>query len=101
MLKADVRLLGKRLMVRVEKPKKQSDGGIYFPDSANQDVKDRGLVVAAGPGCEEVKVGDVVYFVSMMAIPMKINGRPYVVIDEHDDVIGVFTPPELGEDQNG
>jgi len=99
MSKADVRLLGKRLMVRVEQPKKQSDGGIFIPESANQDVKDRGLVVAVGPGCETVKVGDIVYFISVMVVPMKINGRPYFVVEEQD-VIGVFTPPELGEDQN-
>ena len=95
---AEVRLVGKRLMVRVEQPKKKSDGGIFIPDAAVQSLKDRGQVTAVSKEVKVAKVGDIVYFVPFMAVPLEISGKPYFVVEEKD-VIGVFTPPELGEDQ--
>lgn len=97
---AEVRLLGNRLMVRVEQPKTQSGGGIYIPPKAAEELKDRGLVVAVGPKCKDVQVGDVIFFVPFMAQQLKIRDKPYYMVEEND-VIGVYTPLELGEDQDG
>ena len=95
---ADVRILGKRLMVRVEQPKTQSEGGIYIPPKAAAELKDRGLVVLVGEECQSVKVGEVVYFVPFMAQQLEISGKPYYVVEE-EHVIAAYTPAELGEDQ--
>jgi chaperonin GroES len=65
-----LRLLGNRVMVKVEEEDKKSPGGIILPDTAEQKPF-RGKVVAAGPGevrdngvevKPEVKVGDRVIF---------------------------------------
>ena len=65
-----LRLLGNRVMVKVDEEDKTSPGGIILPDSA-EEKPFRGTIVGVGPGevresgaavKPEVKVGDKVIF---------------------------------------
>lgn len=80
-----------RLLVKRHEPEDRSPGGIVIPDTA-KDKPQRGVVIEAGPGDYDhgvfvrntFKVGDEVVFSSYSGTEIKIDGKPFLIIDEND-----------------
>lgn len=54
---------GKQILVRPdEAPSRESEHGVYKPDSVEQETKAFGTVEAVGPEIKDVKVGDRVIY---------------------------------------
>jgi co-chaperonin GroES (HSP10) len=69
----------------------ETDSGIFIPDSAAHDLKKNVLtVLAAGPMCEQVKVGDLAMInPSTEGLLVTIEGQECVMINEFM-ICGVF-----------
>ena len=87
-----LRLLGNRVMIRVDEEDKTSPGGIILPDSAGEKPF-RGTIVAVGPGDvreggvtvkPEVKVGDKVIFAKYGGTEISDEGEDYVIMNAGD-----------------
>jgi co-chaperonin GroES (HSP10) len=72
--------------------KKETKAGIILPDTVDPNVLmehyEGDTVIAIGPNCKEVKVGDVVFF-NPMAMPngFKWMERKFLVFKEHEVVV--------------
>jgi chaperonin GroES len=85
-----IRPLGNKLVVRMQEPKKMTDGGLHLPESASRRTR-TGEVVAAGPGllldsgalapmsCE---VGDVVVLAENAGTEVEIGGEKFLVVSD-------------------
>jgi len=87
-----LRLLGNRVMVKVQEEDKKSQGGIILPDTA-EEKPFRGKVVAVGPGetndsgveiKPEVKVGDRVIFSKYGGTEITDEGEEYLILSGSD-----------------
>ena len=83
--------LGDRVLVEPLDPEAKSAGGIYLPEAA-QEAPRAGKVIAVGPGRRsdegtliplEVKVGDVVMYTKYGGNEIKLEGKTYLLLDEH------------------
>jgi chaperonin GroES len=80
-----------RILVKRERAKAQSEGGIYIPDSAQKKLCS-GIVIKAGPGERyqdrtlpmTVKEGDKILFSENVGTDINIDDCEHVVIREHD-----------------
>lgn len=75
-----------------------SKSGILLPDTASEDKKEQGEVIAVGPGkldkdgnrvVMEVKVGDKVIFKSYGPTEVKLGDEEYMIA-EQDDILGII-----------
>ncbi|NLO74163.1 MAG: co-chaperone GroES [candidate division WS1 bacterium] len=83
--------MGERVLVEPLEPEAKSAGGIYLPEGA-QEAPRAGKVVAVGPGRKtdegkvvpvDVKVGDIVMYTKYGGNEIKIDGKEYLLVDEH------------------
>jgi len=83
--------LGDRVLVEPLEPEAKSAGGIYLPEAA-QEAPRAGKVIAVGPGRRSdegelipvgVKVGDVVIYTKCGGNDVKVDGKDYLLLDEH------------------
>lgn len=82
---------GDRLLVLLDEQTEMSEGGIHLPEIARGSSR-RGTVVAVGPGrrCVEnglwseiqFSVDDVVVLDPVGGIPLRLNGKDYLVVRE-------------------
>ena len=86
---------GSRIVIRLPEPEKKTAGGIILPESAQEQSRDKykaiGVVDAVGPDVQDkhIELNAKVVYEPDGAIPMTINERKYVVIDE-SSVIGIL-----------
>lgn len=86
---------GSRIVIRLPEPEKKTAGGIILPESAQEQSHDKykaiGVVDAVGPDVQDkrIELNAKVVYEPNGAIPMTINERKYVVIDE-SSIIGVL-----------
>jgi len=73
--------LNKRVLVKVDKEKKQTDAGIFLPESVQKDFA-TGVVVAVGDEAELVKVGHKIMFAHSVGVDIEIDGSPYRLIPD-------------------
>ncbi len=87
-----LRPLNDRLIVRIDKPKDRTEGGLYIPDTA-KDKPTRGEVLAVGPGKRndlgdritmDVKVGNIVMFTTWAGSDVKELGDDIRILSESD-----------------
>lgn len=92
---ADVKItpLGKRILVKPEEVEEKTSGGLYIPESANEDKKPAfGTVVKASLKKSEIypiKVGDKVFFDKYSPKEIEVNGTKYLIVDV-EDVLAVI-----------
>jgi chaperonin GroES len=95
-LKAKVRPLGGRVLVKRLDETETTKGGIIIPDTAKEKPKE-GKVVALGTGkldkdgkkvAFNVKVGDRVLFTSYAGTEVTVDDDEYLIMSE-DDILGV------------
>lgn len=65
--------IGARLILRKDVSPEASPGGIFMPDKSREQSR-RGTVLAVGPGCTQVKVGDVV-ITSTKTTAIQVDGE--------------------------
>jgi chaperonin GroES len=95
-LKAKVKPLGGRVLVKRLDETETTKGGIIIPDTAKEKPKE-GKVVALGTGkldkdgkkvAFNVKVGDRVLFTSYAGTDVTVDDDEYLIMSE-DDILGV------------
>jgi len=88
---SDVKIkpLADRVLVEPMEAEEKTASGIYIPDTAKEKPQ-RGTVVAAGPGTNdvtmEVKVGDVVLYGKYAGTELTIDGKDYLIMKQSDIV---------------
>ena len=97
-LKAKVKPLQDRILVRRLDAEEEEVGGIIIPDSAKEKPQE-GKVVALGPGkitddgkrqSIEVKAGDRILFAKYAGTEVKVEGEELLIMRE-DDVLAVLS----------
>jgi len=83
-------------IVKRDEPKKESDGGIVLPDSA-QNRPQRGTVLAVGPGpvlpsgkevSPSVSVGQAIIFAPFAGTEVEVDDEDVLVL-RHEDILAV------------
>lgn len=86
------KLLGDKVLIKIEEPKEIKKSGIIIPDTAKEKPQE-GKVIMVGPGKKtddgkvlpmEVKVGDVVLYEKYAGKNVKIDDEEYVIVSEED-----------------
>jgi len=97
-LKAKVKPLQDRILVRRLDAEEEEVGGIIIPDSAKEKPQE-GEVVALGPGkitddgkrqSIEVKAGDQILFAKYAGTEVKVEGEELLIMRE-DDVLAILS----------
>lgn len=87
-----------RIVVKAQRIEQKTKGGIFLPDTADQEKPMTGEVVAIGKGKQydgkliplEVKVGDKVVFGKYSGTNFKMGEEEYLIMRE-EDVMGILT----------
>lgn len=89
----EMRVLENKVVILPHKPKDVSEGGIYLPEQAQEEVL-AGQVVAIGPGLWEsslnghrpmtVKVGDIVVYPRHAGADMKVGSERFRIVRENE-----------------
>lgn len=93
-----VKPLGDKILIKRAEAEKQTEAGIYLPESAKDKPKE-GKIIATGNGRLNkdtgaylpftVKKGDRVLFTSYAGTEIKIEGDEYLILTE-DDILGII-----------
>ena len=87
-----MRVMGKRILIEQSTTKEVSEGGIVLPTTMTHALP-YGKVIQIGPYVDEtIKVGDVVLFSEIGAIPLGIK-KDHVLI-EPDDILAILEEGE-------
>jgi co-chaperonin GroES (HSP10) len=78
----------KNIVVELLEKEKVTEAGIILTSADPAEVS-KGLVLAVGNDCEEIKVGDVILPNWQKARPTKFEGTDFYIVNE-DDVVLVF-----------
>lgn len=79
-----IKPLKDRILVAYPKqPQEKTAGGIYIPDSAQQEPQE-GNVLAVGSEVKEVKVGDLLFFDKYAGTKIKIEGTEHCILKEEE-----------------
>ena len=78
----NIKPIGERVIIRPSEVENTTAGGIIIPGSSNAPTK--GEVLAIGSKCEEVKVGDMVFFESFATKEIKADTEDLLVLKEED-----------------
>ena len=82
--------LGDRVLLKVQEIETKTAGGIYIPDSAQQEEKTQASVVAIGSDVKHVKIGDEVVFTKYAkSATVTLDNKEYLVM-ETSEVLGVI-----------
>lgn len=82
-----------RIIVKRKEMEKTS-GGLYIPQSSKEMQATEGEVIAVGPQCTTIKVGDTVFFGKYSGAEMEREGFKFVLMNEEDVLCTVRTTPE-------
>lgn len=86
-----MKVVGKKILVEQARTKEVSKGGIALPDTSIQ-VLPYGFVRQVGPEVTDVKIGEVVLFDPISAIPLSIK-KDHVLI-EPEDILAILEEGE-------
>jgi chaperonin GroES len=93
----NIKPLSDHIVLKAIKEEKNKSG-ILLPDTADEEKKEQGEVIAVGPGKLdkdgnrqplEVKVGDKVIFKSYGPTEVKLGDEEYMIA-EQDDILGII-----------
>jgi chaperonin GroES len=79
----NIKPLGDRVIIKRAEEEKTTAGGIIIPDSASEKPS-KGEVLAVGSKCEEVSVGNNVFFESYATKEISDGDNKYLVVKEED-----------------
>lgn len=81
--------LNKRVLVKLDEQKKQTESGIYIPESAQNDFS-TGKVKAVGNEAVLVKAGDKIMFAHTVGIDIEIDGETFRLIPDESYIDAVI-----------
>lgn len=90
--------LGDYILIELKVEEEKTTSGIFLPGTVKKERQQTGIVIATGQGKYaengelipmEVKPGDEVMFAKYAGTELKMNGKEYLVISEHE-IYGVF-----------
>ena len=84
------------VLVRPDPPPDKTAGGLLLPDTVKTRSQ-RGTVLAIGPDCRGVHVGDRVLFTYWSAIHLDLNGVEHFLYRE-DEILGLLHGEDLPHD---
>jgi chaperonin GroES len=96
-MKAKVKPLGDKVLVKRLEPEEKTSGGIVLPDTAKEKPR-QGKIVELGEGKllesgerakSSLKKGDKVIFTSYAGTEVKIEGEEYLLMSQ-DDILAVL-----------
>lgn len=86
----NIKPVGKRVVIELEKEVSKTASGIYIPESASQDKKSEGVIAAIGDNLESsLKVGDKVLYSKFSGTEYE-NENVKIVIVEEKDILAVI-----------
>lgn len=77
--KINLKPLGDHILVKPEKKKEHSQGGLIIPAVVNQDMEE-GIVVAVSPAVQHISIGDKVLYQSRIGTSILIEQENYKFI---------------------
>lgn len=83
-----VRPIGDRVVVQPIPEPDRTEGGLFKPETAQEDRPTRGTVVAVGTKAKDVSEGDEVVFTKYGGSEIVVDGETCLVIDVKD-LLGV------------
>jgi len=96
-----VQPLGPRVLVEQVKAEEKTKGGILLPNATAEAERPRhGTVIALGTGLRledgtrrpfEVEPGQSVVFRQYGGVPVKLDGKEYLILTE-DEIVGILDP---------
>lgn len=91
MAKINVKPLGENVLVQPTKPEKKTATGIYLPDSASEERRQEGKVMALGASKDiTVKKGEQVIFKRYgSSEEIEVGGESYVLVN-YKDILAVI-----------
>ena len=90
MAKTDIRPLGDNVLVEPAKVQKQTEHGIYLPETSTKEKPQEGKVVAVGDDKGiKVKKGEKVIFRRYSGTEVKVDGKEYMLI-KNEDILAVI-----------
>lgn len=81
--------LNKRVLVKLDEQKKQTESGIFIPESAQNDFS-TGKVKAVGNEAVLVKAGDKIMFAHTVGIDIEIDGETFRLIPDESYIDAVI-----------
>lgn len=90
MTKTNVRPLGDNVLIEPQEVKKQTEQGIYLPESSSKEKPQGGTVIAVGESKDvKVKKGQKVLFRKYSGTEVKIDGKEFLII-KNDDLLAII-----------
>jgi chaperonin GroES len=87
MAQVKIKPLADRVLIEPSSAEEKTAGGLIIPDTAKEKPQ-KGVVVAVGPGTEDlkltVKVGDVVLYGKYSGTEISYGGTNYLIMKESD-----------------
>jgi len=81
--------LGNRVLVQIPKEKKQTDSGIFLPDSSTKEAPIKATVVAISDEIKNVNIGQTVVYAKYSGTDLNIDGVDYLVLEDKD-IMGIL-----------
>jgi chaperonin GroES len=81
--------LNKRVLVKLDEAKRQTDSGIYLPESAQNDFA-TGNVIAVGNEAALVKEGDKIMFAHTVGVDIEVDGEKLRLIPDENYIDAVI-----------
>ncbi len=78
----NIKPLADRVLVKVTQAEKKTSGGLYIPDTANQEKTQVAVVIAIGDDTEAIKVkpGDTVMYDKYAGTALKVEGADHLIL---------------------
>jgi|TARA_R110000822_G_scaffold2794_7_gene12981 co-chaperonin GroES (HSP10) len=81
--------LNKRVLVKLDEAKMQTDAGIYLPQTAQNDFS-TGKVIAVGTEAALVKEGDRIMFAHSVGVDIEVDGEKLRLIPDESYIDAVI-----------
>ena len=90
MTKTHVRPLGDNVLIEPQEIKKQTEQGIYLPESSSKEKPQGGTIIAVGESKDiKVKKGQKVLFRKYSGTEVKVDGTEFLII-KNDDLLAII-----------
>ncbi|MGP1507774.1 MAG: co-chaperone GroES [Sphaerochaeta sp.] len=84
-----IKPLGERVLVRMDKAEEKTAGGIYIPQTAQQEKTQIAVVEAIGADVKTVKAGQKILHDKYAGTSVKMNDEDYLIL-KIEDVLAVI-----------
>ena len=81
--------LNKRVLVKLDEAKTQTDAGIYLPQTAQNDFS-TGIVIAVGNEATLVKDGDRIMFAHTVGVNIEVDGEKLRLVPDESYIDAVI-----------